>query len=155
MEVGVDRVEAAYRAMHPRLWRALLSYAGSADVASDAEAEAFAQAIRRGDQIDDVERWVWRTAFRIAGGLLAERRRVTPLVPDLAGDASAPLGEFLALLDGLPAQQRACIALRYVGRFTPAEIAELIDTTPGTVRVQLHRAHRALRASIDQEADRG
>ena len=56
-----DRVEAVYRSVHPRLWRSLLSYTGDAELASDAEAEAFAQVLRRGDAVDDVEAWVWRS----------------------------------------------------------------------------------------------
>ena len=52
------RVEAVYRSVHPRLWRSLLSYTGDAELASDAEAEAFAQVLRRGDAVDDVEAWV-------------------------------------------------------------------------------------------------
>ena len=63
-----DRVEAVYRSVHPRLWRSLLSYTGDAELASDAEAEAFAQVLRRGDAVDDVAAWVWRSAFRIAVG---------------------------------------------------------------------------------------
>ena len=62
-----DRVEAVYRSVHPRLWRSLLSYTGDAELASDAVAEAFAQVLRRGDAVDDVAAWVWRSAFRIAG----------------------------------------------------------------------------------------
>ena len=45
---GQDRVEAVYRAVHPRLWRSLLAFTG------DAQVEAFAQVLRRGDAFDDV-----------------------------------------------------------------------------------------------------
>ena len=60
---GVDaglRVEAAYRAIHDRLWRALWSFSGDREVANDAEAEAFAEVLRRGDAVEDVAAWVWR-----------------------------------------------------------------------------------------------
>lgn len=151
VEVGVDRVEAAYRAIHPRLWRALLSFTGDADLASDAESEAFAQAIRRGDDIEDVQAWVWRSSFKIAAGMLARRPASRqPPVEEHSIDP-APLSEFLALLDGLSTQQRAITSLRYVGGFTPTEIAELLDTSPGAVRVQLHRAHTTLRATLGKE----
>jgi hypothetical protein len=40
------------------MWRALLVFAGDAEVASDAVAEAFAQALRRGGEIRDPKRWV-------------------------------------------------------------------------------------------------
>ena len=143
------RVEGVYRSMHPRLWRSLLAYTGDAEVASDAEAEAFAQALGRRDAVDDVAAWVWRSAFHIASGLLAARSRPNDLRP--AEGSTPPTGsvaEFLGLLADLSPQQRACVALRYVGGYTTPEIGELLGTSAGTVRVQLHRAHGALRDTI-------
>ena len=61
-----DEVERSFRAQSERLWRALLLFSGDPEVASDALSEAFAQALRRGSAIRDVDRWVWRAAFRIA-----------------------------------------------------------------------------------------
>jgi DNA-directed RNA polymerase specialized sigma24 family protein len=139
-----DRVEAAYRAIHARLWKALLAFTGDAELASDAEAEAFAQVLRRGDAVDDVEAWVWRSAFRIASGLLASRP--TGLAPaDGSMSPTQSTAEFLGLLDGLSQQQRACVSLRYVGGYKPVEIGELLGTSAGTIRVQLSRAHAVLR----------
>ena len=149
-----DRVEAVYRAIHPRLWRSLFAYTGNAELASDAEAEAFAQVLRRGDAVEDVAAWVWRSAFRIAAGLLSMRsRRPEGIQP--AQDPMVPadsLAEFMALLADLSSQQRACVALRYVGNYTSPEIGELLGTSAGAVRVQLHRAHSALRNTL-MEAD--
>jgi RNA polymerase sigma-70 factor, ECF subfamily len=148
-DVGGQGVEAVYRAVHPRLWRALFAYTGNADLASDAEAEAFAQVMRRGDAVDDVAAWVWRSAFRIATGLLATWS--SPSDVDRIDGCVAPSGsivEFLGLLGELSPQQRACVALRYVGEYTSAEIGELLGTSAGTVRVQLNRAHTALRHTI-------
>ena len=139
-----DRVEAAYRAVHTRLWRALLTFTGDAELASDAEAEAFAQALRRGDAVEDVEAWVWRSAFRIASGLLASRSKDLAAV-DRWMSPTPSMTEFLDLLAGLSRQQRACVALRYVGEYTSVEIGELLGTSAGTVRVQLNRAHSVLR----------
>jgi DNA-directed RNA polymerase specialized sigma24 family protein len=147
--VGGQRVETVYRAVHPRLWRALLAYTGNAELASDAESEAFAQVLRRGDAVDDVAGWVWRSAFRIASGLLAARSSTSD--PDPVDGWTSPAGsvvEFLSLLGELSPQQRACVALRYVGEYTPSEIGELLGTSAGTVRVQLNRAHAVLRHTI-------
>ena len=144
-----DRVEAVYRSVHPRLWRSLLSYTGDAELASDAEAEAFAQALGRGDAVGNVGAWVWRSAFQIASGLLATRSRPDDVRP--AEGSTSPTGsvaEFLGLLADLSPQQRACVALRYIGECTSPEIGELLGTSAGTVRVQLHRAHAALRHTI-------
>lgn len=77
MPAGVsrtDRIERLYRERGDRIWRGLLAFSGDPEVASDAVAEAFAQVLRRGEEVRDPERWVWRAAFRIAAGELKERR---------------------------------------------------------------------------------
>jgi RNA polymerase sigma factor (sigma-70 family) len=56
----------------------------------------------------------------------------------------------LGLLGDLSPQQRACVALRYVGGYTSNEIGDLLATNAGTVRVQLHRAHATLRRTITE-----
>jgi RNA polymerase sigma factor (sigma-70 family) len=128
-----------------------MAFTCDAELACDAEAEAFAQVLRRGDAVCDVEGWVWRSAFRIASGLLAARSSSTgPEALDASMSASDSVVEFLALLADLSPQQRACVALRYVGGYTSSEIGELLGTTAGTVRVQLNRAHAALRDSITE-----
>ena len=144
-----DRVEVAYRAVHARLWKALLAFTGDAELASDAEAEAFAQVLRRGEAVDDVQAWVWRSAFRIASGLLASKSTNLGVV-DGSVSPTQSITEFLDLLGGLSQQQRACVALRYVGEYTSVEIGELLGTSAGTIRVQLNRAHTALRSLLKE-----
>ena len=151
-----DRVEAVYRSLHPRLWRALLAYTTDREIASDAESEAFSQVLRRGDDVLDVGAWVWRSSFAIAAGMLADRARLRPLATAPDGE-SASLGspaEFASLLRGLSGQQRACVVLRYVGGMDAPAIASALDTSARTVRVQLHRARAALRRAVE-EADHG
>jgi RNA polymerase sigma-70 factor (ECF subfamily) len=126
-----------------------VAYTGDAALASDAEAEAFAQALGRGEAVDDVATWVWRSAFRIAAGLLAVRSLSNDhRLPEGTTAPTGSVAEFLGLLVELSSQQRACVALRYVGNYTSSEIGELLGTSAGTVRVQLHRAHATLRRTI-------
>src|SRR5438093_5001408 len=87
-----DRVERCYREQAERLWRSILLFSGSTDVASEAVAEAFAQALRRGDGIRDVDAWVWRAGFRIASGDLA-RRRAAPARLTTASDRGVEMPE--------------------------------------------------------------
>ncbi len=47
------RLEQVYREHGARLWRAVLLASGSREVADDAVAEAFAQALRRGGALRD------------------------------------------------------------------------------------------------------
>jgi RNA polymerase sigma-70 factor (ECF subfamily) len=150
VQVGTRDVAAVYREVHERLWRSLLAFTGDPDVASDAESEAFTQAMRRGAAVDDIAAWVWRASFRIAAGMLSGRSRERQARHRLVDDPviEPSVAEFLALLGELSGQQRACVALRYSGGFTPAEIADLLGTSSGTVRVQLHRAHQALRRTL-------
>jgi RNA polymerase sigma-70 factor (ECF subfamily) len=156
----VERFEQAYRRHHDRLWRSLLAFTGDAELATEAAAETFSQALARGAAIRDVDAWLWRSAFRVAGGLLADRQasrggpdELAPLAADGAdgrgSHLDASLAEFLDQLAVLSEQQRTIVVLRYAGRFKPTEIADLLDTSAGTVRVQLHRAHQQLRDRID------
>ena len=151
-----DRVDVVYRSTHARLWRSLFAYTGSAELSSDAEAEAFAQVLSRGDAVEDVAAWVWRSACRIAAGLLSTRSRRPDEVPPVPAETvpTESVAEFMALLGDLSSQQRACVALRYVGNYTSPEIGELLGTSASAVRVQLHRAHAVLRNSLT-EADHG
>ncbi len=147
-----DRVEESYERLHPRLWHALVAYTGSEDMASDAEAEAFTQALRRGSELVDIDAWVWRSSFRIAGGLLKERRRISRLVrPPPAAKILDSKAEFIDQLARLSEQQRRIVILRYIGLFRATEIADVLGTTPGTVRVQLHRAHENLRLTMEED----
>ncbi len=41
--------------------------------------------------------------------------------------------------------------LRYVAGLKPAVIADVLDTSPGTVRVQLHRAHEILKRTWSEQ----
>jgi len=151
-----ERAHDAWVVHHERLWRSVLAWSGDRDIAHDAVAEAFAQAIRRGDAIDDVGRWVWRAAFRIAGGLLSDRRRHDggPL-RDRAGRAALP-DEAVALVDALDRlsdADRTVVALALVGGWPAADVARFTDTTAGAVRVRLHRAKAKLRHLLEDHDD--
>lgn len=85
-----DRVHEAWVANADALWRSVRAWSADPDIASDAVAEAFAQALRRGEVIDDVGRWTGRAAFRIAAGMLQARRLAGS---ELTGDP--PGGDWL------------------------------------------------------------
>src|SRR5947209_3366519 len=68
-------VERLYRDDGARLWRAILFLSGDPEIANDAVAEAFAQALARGSEIRSPRAWVWKAAFLIANGQLKERTK--------------------------------------------------------------------------------
>jgi RNA polymerase sigma factor (sigma-70 family) len=149
------RVHDAWREHHERLWRAVLAWSGDREVASDAVAEAFAQAIRRGAAIDDVGAWVWRAAFRIAGGLLADRGRTSGPLPRSEGaDGTTLPDDAVVLIDALGrvgTADRELVVLSVIGGWSAAEIGALLDVRPGTVRVRLHRAMAKLRDLMEDD----
>ncbi len=59
--------------------------------------------------------------------------------------------QVLAIIDDLPPMQQAILSLMEGGRMPAAEIAALLDTSAGNVRVQLHRARETIRDRIDRD----
>lgn len=141
----------AFQRTHGRLWRALFAYTGDRDVASDAAAEAYAQAVRRGVEIVDVDAWVWRAAFRIAAGELSRRRDdgVHVTVPDQVVRDRERAWELIEALGAVTDRQRQALVLRYVGGYTAPEIARRLDTSAASIRVSLLRGRRTLRALLE------
>jgi RNA polymerase sigma-70 factor (ECF subfamily) len=151
LDAQVERVRAAYEAVHAPLWRAVLAYSGSRDVADDAVAEAFAQLLRRGGGVDDPAAWAWRSAFRIAAGEL-QRRSAAPIggeLPDVGVTLPEPAVDLIAALRHLTDQQRACVVLCDLAGHDAPSAARLLGTTGATVRVQLMRSRRRLRELLE------
>ena len=141
-----DGVEAVYRADAERLWRAVYAYAGDAEIASDAVAEAFAQLLRRGAAVRDPAAWAWRTAFRIAAGALKVRGAAapTPFGLDAHVDRYAD-PDLLVALGRLSQAQRAAVILFYYADLPIREIADRLGTNGLVVRANLSRGRRRLR----------
>src|SRR5437762_3012389 len=91
-----DRIEALYRDEGARLWRSVYAFTGDREVTNDAVAEAFAQALNRGDAIRDPRAWVWKAAFRIAAGELKRRTLAPPRAAE-SQDPTEPAGLVAAL----------------------------------------------------------
>jgi len=160
-----DQVKATYLEVRAPLWRAVVAWSGDVDVADEAVAEAFAQLLRRGDEVLDPAAWVWRAAFRVAAGDLQRRRgrarRVAdPEALELVASPTDRLPDdaldLVTALQALTDQQRHCIALVDVAGHTAPSAAEILGTSAATVRVQLMRARRQLRTLLaDSPLDPG
>ena len=140
-----SRFEELYRARGPRLLRSVLLYAGDREIANDAVAEAFAQAMRRGEAVRDPLAWVTRAAFRIAAGALKERRRTDYPLAEQAYEMPEPATELVAAFARLSPKQRAAVILHHRDGYTLAEVAEIIGSTTSAVGVHLNRARKRLR----------
>ena len=145
-----DEWEALWREHGGRLWRSIYAFCGNRDAADDAVAEAFAQALRRGAAIRDRPAWIWRTAFRIAGGEMAARRRSVGPVPDTPVEEE-PVVAVMEALRRLPWRQRAAILLHHYAGFSVREVAVMIDSTPAAVKMNLSRGRRRLRGLLGDD----
>jgi DNA-directed RNA polymerase specialized sigma24 family protein len=123
-------VERLYREHGARLWRSLVGFTGDREVASDAEGEAFAQLLRRGEAVRDPARWVWRAAFRIAAGEMKERRRVSGEWREEVGSEPAETAGLIAALGRLSPKQRAAIVLHHYAGYPVRDVASILASTP-------------------------
>jgi RNA polymerase sigma-70 factor (ECF subfamily) len=140
-----DSIEAIYRQEADRLWRALFAYGADMEIASDAVAEAFAQAIRRGPAIRDTRAWVWKAGFRIAAGELKRRSRSTDVIPDGSYVDPEVDTELLAALARLPEGQRAAVVLHYYTDASVREISRRTGMSQLSVRANLSRGRKRLK----------
>jgi len=144
-----DRFERAYRDHGTRLWRSILLFTGDPEITSDAVAEAFAQAIRRGDGVQDPVAWVTRAAYRIAAGELKRRGRASYPIVEQGYEAPQPALELAAALAQLSPMQRAAVVLHLRDGYTLAETADIIGSTAAAVGVHVHRAKSRLKRTLE------
>ncbi len=144
-------IERLYRERGERMWHAILAFAGDPEVASDAVAEAFAQALRRGEQVRDPERWIWRAVFRIAAGELKERSRRFPAALGVPPAMEEPARDLVDALARLSRMQRGAVVLHHLVGHPVKEIAVILGSTPAAVKVHLSRGRKRLRTILEEE----
>ena len=146
-------LEAVYREDGARLWRALYAYSNDAQLASDAAAEAFAQALGRGTSIRDPHNWVWRTAFRVAAGYLKNRSRYAPgPIPEGVTHDFHLDDELVVALQGLTPQQRLVIVLHYYVDCPVSDISRRTGMNPLAVRSHLSRGRKRMRMLLGDDS---
>jgi RNA polymerase sigma-70 factor (ECF subfamily) len=157
-----------------RLYALALRTTRDPDLAADAVQEAFASALEKAGDFRGESRvgtWLHRIVFNKSIDLLRRRRRYEPLPeedPDEltaeddhlahAGSWARPPDDVLLgveskaalerALEELTPLQRAVFELRETEARPTAEVAEILELTPGAVRVHLHRARLRLRARL-------
>ena len=142
---GRAELERLYRERRGRMWQAVFAFAGDPEVASDAVAEAFSQALRRGEEIRSPERWLWRAIFRIAAGELKERRRHLAVQVDDTYEMDDLARDLVVALAKLSEKQRAAVVLHHAVGYPAKDVAEILGSTRAAVHVHLSRARKRLR----------
>jgi RNA polymerase sigma-70 factor, ECF subfamily len=146
-----ELVEEVFRQHSTRLWRALVAYTGDPEVASDAVAEAFAQALRRGAAVLDAERWIWKVAFRVAAGELKDRKKRITQVEEPSYQLPEEAIAMVSVLRRLSPKQRAAVVLHYFADLPNDAIAQVLGITTATVRVHLSQGRRRLHHLLEED----
>jgi len=152
---GADLVEAVWRRHYPDVYRYALALTRSHEDAQEIVADVFERALQRWVTVPEPPLpWLllvtrrlatdrWRRARRLAGILLAGRRRA-------AIDGAEARSEFWAWYDAVSAvltlRQREVLALRYQHDLTDEQIGAVMGLTASGVRSLVARAIDALRA---------
>lgn len=150
---GITGFDELFEKVGPRLWRSILAFTGGQrDLTDDVVAEAFLRTLASGNNVRDRESYVYRIAFRLAAQELA-RVSHSWQVPDVPFQDDHGLSELLDALRSLSPSERAAVYLRYEVDLPIREIANILGTTAGAVRVHLFRGRRKLAAMLGGEND--
>jgi RNA polymerase sigma-70 factor (ECF subfamily) len=161
----VESFEAIFVSEYPKMVALAAAVSGDRSTAEDVAQEAMTRMNRDWAKVQGYESpgsWVRRVTINLA---LSRRRRLASearavlrlgrpeptLPPATPGD-----DRVWAAVAALPRNQRAAIALFFLEERTITEIADILDISPATARVHLHRARQTLRdrlADFDPSAD--
>jgi len=153
--------EAFFREHYGEVVRSMRLLVGDDARAEELTQEAFARAYRHWRRVQRLDRpvaWVYVVATNAARREWRRTRSRETTLASGAGpaeaDASATVVTTLdvrAALAQLTERQRAAVVLRYAADLPIAEIAEIMDVAPGTVKATLHQALARLRVELTDD----
>ena len=161
---ALDRLIARWQ---PRLLRHAWRVLGDAERARDVLQEAWIEILRGLGRLKDIAAfpaWAYqivsRRCYRTLDGASKEPIESVEAGPSQepatsereSGEYSYDLGLVVRALTGLPAPQRAALALFYLEGMTVAEIAVALDVPTGTVKTRLLHARTKLRVQLEGES---
>jgi RNA polymerase sigma-70 factor, ECF subfamily len=150
-----DDFEELYLAHGGRLVVQLYAFTQDLPLAEDLVQEAFCRALARWSRVSTYEDpigWVRRVAWnlatsswrRIRRGRNLPRPRLDESVPGPGPDRVV----LVAALATLPAAQRRAVIMHYLGDMSLADVAEVEQASPNTIKQRLHRARTTLAARL-------
>lgn len=160
-----DLIEQHHNEIFAYLWR-LLGNERQSDVVlqvEDLTQEVFLRAFEnflRLRRDSNYRAWLYKIATNCAYTKLrqSKNRREKNLTPNVVATdiTSSPASESMhkrlrALVDALPAKQRACVTMRYLQDLDYSEIGSILDCTEESARANVYQAIRRLRAALQED----
>lgn len=165
--VPVVRAVEPFERFYEREFRSVvgLAYAlsGSRSSAEDLAQEAFIAAHKKWATIGSYEKpeaWVRRVVSNLSVSGFRRRASEMKAMTRLAGfgSTSASIGElpaeaehFWAAVRKLPKRQSQAVALHYLEDMSVADIADILECSPNTVKVHLHKGRLNLAERLNLE----
>ena len=155
-----------YERYHARIFTYLRYRVGSDEVAEDIAATVFLEAVERIGSFTyrgvPVSAWLYRIAHNLAADHLRRnsRRPVEPLDDGVRASSTTPddiverdlaRQDLAVALEALTDDQRQVVLLKFIGGFTGAQVAEILEKPEGAVKSLQHRALKALRRTLERE----
>jgi RNA polymerase sigma-70 factor (ECF subfamily) len=162
----------AFRALFEKykdlVYSVALRYCGDPAVAQDIAQDTFLKLFSaldsfRGDS--NFEAWLYRMVVNSCFDQKRKTRRLTPLLDGVLDLLRTPdvsvLDEVLrsemstyvrSVVDGLPANQKMVVVLRYTQGLSYEEIAGILGCSTGTIASRLNRAHKLLERRLSRLA---
>jgi len=168
---GMEWTEEIYQRYYPLVFRAAFRVTGNSTDAEDVLQTVFLRLVRGGDRSGDIagmESYLYRAAVNTALDLVRSRQRNqgVPLeeavtsgaadtrhAPDRAHSAGEIRDWLRAAVARLSPMAGAAFALRFFEEKSNAEIAEILETSPGTVAVTLHRARSRIEREFKEDLE--
>lgn len=157
--VALETFEAFYRREFRRLVAFTLALSGSRTAAEDLAQDALMVAHAQWERVSVMDRpdaWVRRVASNMAVSQFRRRKAELKAVTRLAGrrhDVIEPMEpedeRFWKAVRSLPTNQATAVTLFYLEDRAVSDIAEVLDCSPSTAKVHLHRARRALAEKLE------
>ena len=143
--------EAVYAAAYRDLLRVAFVLTGSGAAAEDVVHDVFCRVGPRIAQLDNPAAYLRVAVVNQCRSL--HRRLVRAPRPELPREVVLDTGltELHDALQALPVRQRTAIVLRYLCDLPEAEIADILDCRPTTVRTLVHRGLADLRTRMTDD----
>lgn len=158
-----ERFDAFYMREFRRVVGLAFALSGSRWAAEDLAQEAFIAAHQQWERIGRYERpetWVRRVVSNMAVSAYRKRQSEARALARMALKRQEPLPAMEPLDDGfwaavraLPRKQAQAIALHYLEDRPIAEVADVLDCSPATAKVHLHRGRKTLAQRLKLEME--